>query len=299
MLYDNHNSNFPTGCPRFIGMSIAERVKVCKDAKICIKCNDPSYVWKFTDIKSNKHKCVSKSSKSRYVCQNSDCNVHIWCCGAHKVDNEESLKRFQQEIRTKFSLEFSFIAMQSLQPAHSISKGSTIVKNSINNADQQAVEPPTNDAKMSLSSSQALNKMKKKLNKQGLKQQLRPVATGAPQFMLGLAEGRTRPLLHLYDTGCGSVLFKSGVPEKELRGCVLKTKGPFNVGGVGGTSVKVNDEFMVTVSLVDGTRQIMEGWSIDRITDALPFVELREAERELKASQPDNNELQQLQCPLI
>ena len=42
MLYDNHSSNFPTGCPRFIVMSIEERVKVCKDAKICIKCHDPS-----------------------------------------------------------------------------------------------------------------------------------------------------------------------------------------------------------------------------------------------------------------
>ena len=38
----------------------------------------------------------------------------------------------------------------------------------MNNADQQAVEPPTSDAKMSLSSSQALNKMKRKLKKQGL-----------------------------------------------------------------------------------------------------------------------------------
>ena len=150
---------------------------------------------------------------------------------------------------------------------------------------------------MSLSSSEALNKMKKKLNRQGLKQQLRPVAKGAPQFMLGLAEGRTRPLLHLYDTGCGSVLFKTGVPEKELKGCVLKTKGPFQVGGVGGTSVKVNDEFMVTISLADNTRQICEGWTIDRITDALPFVDLRQAERDLKSSDPDNVELQQLQCP--
>ena len=139
--------------------------------------------------------------------------------------------------------------------------------------------------------------MKKKLNRQGLKQQLRPVAKGAPQFMLGLAEGRTRPLLHLYDTGCGSVLFKTGVPEKELKGCVLKTKGPFQVGGVGGTSVKVNDEFMVTISLADNTRQICERWTIDRITDALPFVNLRQAERDLKNSDPDNEELQQLQCP--
>ena len=100
--------------------------------------------------------------------------------------------------------------------------------------------------------------MKKKLNRQGVKQQLHPVPNGAPQFMLGYAQGRTRPLLHLYDTGCGSILFKSGVPEKELRGCVLKTKGPYHVSAVGGTSVKVNYEFMVTVSLVDGSRQVCE-----------------------------------------
>ena len=129
----------------------------------------------------------------------------------------------------------------------------------MNNVDQSTVESPISKAKQNLSSSQALSKMKKKLKGQGLHEQLRPIATGAPLFMLGLAQGRTRQLLHLYDTGCGSVLFKSGVPEKELRGCVLKTKGPFNVGAVGGTSVKVNDEFMVSMSLVDETRQIMEG----------------------------------------
>ena len=87
------------------------------------------------------------------------------------------------------------------------------------------------------------------------------------------------------------------MPEKELNGCVLKTKGPVKVQGVGGTSVKVNDEFKVNISLADGTRQICEGWNMDRITDALPFVDLREAERDLKNSQPDNDLLQQLKCP--
>ena len=119
---------------------------------------------------------------------------------------------------------------------------------------------------------------------------MHPVPHGAPTFMLGLGEGRTRPLLHLYDTGCGSVLFKSGVPKKELQGYVLKTMGPCNIGAVGGTSVNVNDEFMATI------RQIMEGYTIDRITDALPFVDLRQAERDLKSSQPDNHQLQQLKC---
>ena len=76
-------------------------------------------------------------------------------------------------------------------------------------------------------------------------------------------------------------------------------KGPYNVGAVGGTSVKVNDEFMVTVSLVDGSRQVCQGWSIDRITDALPYVDLRQAESDLKSSQPNNPELQQLHSPCL
>ena len=92
--------------------------------------------------------------------------------------------------------------------SHSISQSSAVAEMSMNNADKPMVESPTNEEQKNLSVSQALKKMKKKLRRQGLKQELCPVANGAPQFMLGLAQGRTRPLLHLYDTGCGSVLFK-------------------------------------------------------------------------------------------
>ena len=158
MLYDNHSSNFPSGCPRFIGMTIEERVQVCKDAKICIKCNDPSYVWKFADIKADKHKCVSRSSKSRYICQHSTCNVHIWCCITHQTENEEYLKSFQQDIKTKFDLEFCFLGMKTLKLSHSIPQGSAAVEKSMNNADQSSAEFPTNEEKKSLSSSQALKK---------------------------------------------------------------------------------------------------------------------------------------------
>ena len=183
MLFDNHISNYPSGCPRFISMSISERVKVCKDAKICFRCHDPSYVWKFTDIKSNKHKCVSKSTKSRYICQNSNCKMHIWCCATHLSENEGSLKKFQEEIKAKFSLEFCFNLMQSWKQEHSIPYGSAFAEHSINNVDLE--QPLINEAKISLSSTQAFNKMKIKLKRQGIDQQLRPIADGSPQFMLG------------------------------------------------------------------------------------------------------------------
>ena len=64
--------------------------------------------------------------------------------------------------------------------------------------------------------------------------------------------------------------------------------------------MKVNDEYMCTMSLVDGTRQVFEGWTVDKITAALPFVNLTEAETLIKASLKNNHELQNLKCqPMV
>ena len=48
-LYDYHLHNYPSGCPRYIQMSIYERNTLCFNAKICMKCHDPEYVWKSND----------------------------------------------------------------------------------------------------------------------------------------------------------------------------------------------------------------------------------------------------------
>ena len=52
--------------------------------------------------------------------------------------------------------------------------------------------------------------------------------------------------------------------------------------------VSVNDLWMCSMSLVDGTRQVFEGFSVDRITSTLPYVNLQAAEAELKASHKDS-----------
>ena len=314
LLYDNHNSNFPTGCPRYIGMTVKERSSIAKAAALCLRCHDPSYVYKKGD---KTHGCIIKNrNRSRYTCSDPSCTIHMWCCTVHIQKNTERLKKFQEEIRAKFNLEFCFVAIPLISknyspigkqihtkrsdgsgPNPNSSSSSVHVKAPTSQANQADCNSSgSNERRKSLSTNEAMNKLKKKLTKEGLNQQLRPIAKGRPQFMLGTAQGKTRPLLHLYDNGCGSILFREGVPQKELSGCVLKTKGPFNVRGVGDTAVKVNDEYMVTMSLVDGTRQILQGWTMDRITDTLPFVDLRQAEADIKASQPGNTNLQSLHC---
>ena len=148
----------------------------------------------------------------------------------------------------------------------------------------------------SLSPNQALKKLKKKMSASGFKEELRPVPKGRAQFIIGYTRGKTEPLLTLYDTGCGSVLFKEGVPQHQLGPSVLKTKGPFIVNGVGDTAVKVNDEYMCSVDLCDGARQAMEGWTVDKITATLPSVSLTAAEAEIKANMPGDQDLNTLQC---
>ena len=126
--------------------------------------------------------------------------------------------------------------------------------------------------------------------------EIKPASPGMPQFILGYTKGKTRPLLTLYDTGCLSVLFKTGVPEKELSPAVLKCKGPIYVNGVGNTNIQVNDEYMCTVPLADGSRAVLEGLTVNDITAALPMTSLVKAENILKNDGKNNKVLQSLKC---
>ena len=336
-LYDNHLHSYATGCPRYIELSVKERLKVAKDAHMCLKCHDPSYVFKPSD---KNHDCPIKPGKKskRYSCTKDNCTNHLWICTWHKEENKDKLHEFKQDFSKNFNLEFGLIVLNSppqekspkvvlfdkdpaIKPAQAVVKAgakskirrkvkrikkiednlkvkevmSDLVRPEKTDAPEVATSStdhnfvPTNDAT-------AYKKLKKKLSATGSNEELRPISKGRPQFMIGATKGKSRPLLTLYDTGCGSVLFREGVPQNELNPSVLRNKGPYVVGGVGDTAVKVNDEWMCSTSIVDGTRQVWQGWTVDKITSTMPFVNLTKAEAELKADCEDNEELQKLKC---
>ena len=79
------------------------------EAKLCMKCHDPEYVWKKND---NNHKCPIKSGsnrRSRYSCTERSCAIHMWICTRHKDQNTENLKNFKEEIYRKYILNFGFL----------------------------------------------------------------------------------------------------------------------------------------------------------------------------------------------
>ena len=281
-LYDNHLHNYITGCPRYISMTIEERNDVCYKAKVCRFCHDPDYVFQKA---GRGHDCpVRNKKKSRYTCTDNRCFVHAWICVDHKDKNRKKLDDFKSEISKKYNLQFGFIAKppQVFSPPKKVVKLTTALK-----------------AKKSesVSRDKAQITLRKKLKSVGIDEELLPVPEGRPVFMLGYTKGKTRPLLTLYDTGCGSVLFREGVPQQELCPSKLRQKGPFLVNGVGDTDVKVNSEWMCSVSLLDSTRQTLEGWTVDKITATLPMISMTAAEAELKQDGNENQELQSLCSP--
>ena len=338
-LYDGHVSNYPTGCPRYIGLSVNRRYQLALEAKLCIACHHPDYIFKRND---KDHKCsvVNSKKKGRFTCQTNNCFVHLWVCTRHKNSNMKFLENFQEEVKTKYNLDFGFVvsipilasdtAAIRAKPDSLVKITSSAGKNAddkftspagrneggkcttsagkngdteiISSTDESGSNPADSAAacnhqrRKSMSTDQAISKLKQKLNQEGVKDKLQPIAKGRAQFMIGYSKGKTRGLMTLYDTGCGGVLFRDGVPQKELQGSVMKTKGPFIVKGVGDTSVTVNDEYLTAMELVDDTRQIMEGWTVNKITATLPLINLALAEAEVKASKKNSAELQGLQC---
>ena len=301
-IYDNHVSNYPTGCPRYMMMSVEERLNLAKAIKLCLRCHHPSYNWKPSD---RQHKCgVVDKKKSSFTCPVDSCRIHLWVCSAHKSQNKAAFEKVKQDNMNRHGLTFAyFVGIPVLQSLTSPPPLTTLQSD---DASIEVIEPvddvTTKEvvAQVSLSTEEALNQLKDKLQARSVKEILRPVEKGSPLFILSYTKGKTRPLLTLWDTGCGSVLFKEGVADKEMGPAVLKTPGPIFVNGVGDTTVRVNNEWMTSIKMVDGTRAVLEGCSMDNITAPLPLTNTLTAEMELKSSHPADNNLQSLKsCPVI
>ena len=115
-------------------------------------------------------------------------------------------------------------------------------------------------------------------------------------FMFGCAEGKTRGVKILYDTGCSDLLLKDGVPGHELEGVKVQ-QGPFAIGAVGGVQVMAKDAWMVKCKMADGGCHVLEGLSVDKVTSIFPTVRLSDAVIAVKSSKPTDRVLQNVRIP--
>jgi hypothetical protein len=108
-LYENHVHSFPTGCPRYVSMTVSQRLQIAVDAKLCLLCHDPEYTFKPND-KEHISKCqIQVRGKSRYTYQVTNCQTHMWVCSRHKNENNQGLNKFKEEFSRKYGLNLGLV----------------------------------------------------------------------------------------------------------------------------------------------------------------------------------------------
>ena len=291
-LYTNHHSNAFSGCPRFLCATSEERNQVCRSAKVCLRCLNPSYTFQYDDPAHG----FCNSYSSLFKCSVKNCRLHILVCENHSNQNQAIMEKLESELYDKTNLQLAMVCGTFRSSNISLDNSSLSNSNQSSNSSQSSTSSPkSNNSSFNSSthssstnvrktSSAALSELKAELKANEMHEMLKPVNRGSPQFIMGLIKGKSRPLLSLFDTGCLGLVMKAGVPENELAPAVKKASGPFHLNGVGNTTVIARDEWMCTVKLRDGSRAIIEGITVDEISAPLPLTCLNEAEKYIKST---------------
>ena len=294
VFFDNHLSNYVTGCPQFVLMDMTERFQIVADVKLCNRCFRPDVTFTKEHIKE----CTAKSDKNNaFSC--SKCKLHSWVCKYHKADNQAKLDKFKKEYRDKHQLKLVFTA-NLLPPDQSdnLNTGAPGVPVTVAGAALHPAGDPTSAQSCcsEVSMSAAAKAMKKRIRSNGFKGDIRPVPEGEPMFLFFKAKGNQDGVNTFFDLGCSHAVFQEGVPGRELRGKILK-KGPFIMNGVADIKTKANNMWLCTMDMADGSKQFVAGLSVDKVTSDFPEINLETAVDELKADNPANTFLQACRVP--
>ena len=302
VFFENHLSNYVTGCPQFILMDMTERFKVITDIQMCNRCFHPDVTFTRDHIKD----CKARSDKnSPFSC--SKCKLHSWLCKYHKAENQSKLDKFKKDYREKFKLKLVFTAstspiqdpvLEGVPSPPSTVEIEDAVSSLGSAADSTTVSPTaasqtcTNNKSLSAAS----KIMRKRFRSNGFKGDIRPVPQGESMFLFFRAKGKVNGVNTFFDKGCSTAVFKEGIPEKELRGRIIQ-KGPFIMSGVGGIETKANNMWLTSLDLADGCKQLVQGLSVDTVTMDFPVINLEAAVNEVKADNPDDSILQSCMVP--
>ena len=306
IFYENHLSNYVTGCPQFIAMDMTARKELADDIKLCHKCFHPN-VWYTFD--HDKECSVIVNRKHGFSC--SKCNMHSWICKFHKLENKDKLDKYKKEYREKHRMRLVFTANLPSQIQNPQPCPTTEVTSGVSAAVPEAVQEcasnafgldhqqlPGQQPKTPAAYSACLSTIKKRLRKNGFKGEIIPPPEGEPMFLFHGAQGRTAPVNIFYDNGCSHAVFKEGIPGKELKGRILQ-KGPFHMKGVGGIVTHANDQWLAALDTVEGTKQLVYGLTVDKVTDEFPLTNLGAAVKDVQDDKPGDRFLQSCRIPQI
>ena len=283
-------------------LDIGMRREVVKEMKICNRClinRDPvpqGTAHAGCRITPDTKKADHKNGKIRYhTCNEEECLESFLLCDSpvHMTKNQIKLNKCKEKWKER-NVEFS---VNLVRIGSNISR-----KKRPSKKDAEVFEKNTDDDVEVLENTVNNEEENECINLKEATEKLRQVTDGSkvidvpegePLFLFSSAVGKTRPINVFYDKGCSHVVFRDGVPQNELVSVMTK-KGPLTITGVGDTRVKVKDEWACLLDKADGYKQVVQGVTVDHITAPYPLINITEAVEEVKATDPENIELQNL-----
>ena len=305
-LFDNHVSDYATGCPKFASLGTDQRMVIAREAKFCINCMGKDTKYSFQHNKD----CPIKKKKSFYSCKKSSCMIHMWLCSKHQEDNEEQMVKFEEQLLQKSGIKLVFITRQKQASTPPIPR-SGVTPPPTSNSSVGGTPPPHSPT----SPSQPVSPMSYcAMGEKGIKQAVRKLhrinkkkdpsvetispPVGTPLFLFQPVEGITDPVNVFYDKGCSDAVFRAGIPGVQLRGTLL-AKGPFEMGGVGGITTTAEEEWLVQFTRTDNKKQLVRGVTMQQITCDFPAIDTTEAVKEIKSEDKNDEFLQSCKVPMI
>jgi hypothetical protein len=275
-VFENHLSTYPTGCPMFLQMPISQRRAVAIKCSLCVQCLDPEVVWD----QSHRPECkVAKAKIKDWSCMSDKCKVHMWLCNYHyKRFNKDQMEKHKSALQKK-GLSLSFISW-------------VLVSNDDGTPASTAQVTPVQSIE---EATRKLTRIEQRIsNNKNL--QVVPPPIGQPMFLFFQVKGKKNGANFFFDDGCSHACFQEGIPGGELNGEII-AKGPFQIGGVGAMKTKANDEWIVSVERTDGTRQLIQGLTVDKVTCDFPMIDVQGAVAEVKRDKPEDKVLQRCKVP--
>ena len=208
-LFLNHVGKFPTGCPKFLALSQADKFAIIKKVNICTACLNPASVEK-----PARHKPCK--ARNPFYCRGSkSCKFHVILCNKHQTENKPFLEKYAEMVAEK---------------------GVTF---QIGVACPFPISSPT----LSIQSARNVKKLNVGLDQNS---KLLPVPAGNPMFMFCSVPGKTREVNIMLDSGCSHACLKYGAVVHQLNGfCTAKGEFPVNVAG--GKQITAKGEWIVSL----------------------------------------------------
>ena len=104
-LFENHVSDYATGCPKFASLGNDQRLVIATEAKFCLKCMDKDVKFNF----QHNRECPILDRKSSYSCKSERCSFHMWICNKHQDENRQQMERFEEQLRSKSGIRLVFM----------------------------------------------------------------------------------------------------------------------------------------------------------------------------------------------